>query len=179
MDEVIVDACCLINLLAAGEVSERLSTLGGKWYVPKAVSTEALYLHVELEDGTINRVLVDLKPLIDDGVLLTCEVNTGAELDLYVDLARRLDDGEAMALAIAKTRSWTLSTDDRKAIRIAHEMSVNVITTPEIMKRWADLALPDPSELSATLNRIELFASFSPAARDPLHGWWRASVIVF
>ena len=177
MDDVVVDACCLINLLAAGEIRERLSKLRGKWYVPSAVASEALYLHVELEDGTVNKLRVDLGNLVDDGVLLSCTANPGEELDLYVDLATRLDDGEAMALAIAKTRSWTLSTDDGKAKRIAREIGVNVLTTPEIMKRWAELASPDSAELGAVLKRIELRASFFPAVSDPLHAWWRKSII--
>lgn len=95
---------------------------------------------------------------------------------MYVDLATRLDDGEAMALAIAKTRSWTFSTDDRKAKRVTGELSVAVLTTPEIMKRWADTASAGAEELRESLRRIEQRASFFPSASDPLQGWWRSSI---
>jgi predicted nucleic acid-binding protein len=176
MDDVVVDACCLINLCAAGELRERLSVIGGDWYVPTAVSAESLYLHIEQADGTIDKSSLDLQPFIDDGVLLSCTAEPGAELDLYVDLATRLDDGEAMALAIAKTRSWTFSTDDRKAKRVAVELSVAVLTTPEIMKRWADSAPSNPDELREALRRIEQIASFFPSASDPLQAWWRSSM---
>ena len=177
MDDVVVDACCLINLCAAGELRERLSMLGGEWRIPTAVLSEALYLHVERDDGTIEKVAVDLQSFVDESILLPCEAKPGDELDLYVELATRLDDGEAIALAIAKTRSWTLSTDDRKAKRIAGDLGVNVITTPEIMKKWSDLASPNADDLSEDLKRIERCASFFPAASDPLHSWWRDSMI--
>ncbi len=172
MDDVVVDACCLINICAAGELRERLSLIGGKWYVPTAVMAETLYLHIEQADGTIDKSPIDLQSFIDDGVLLSCTAEAAEELELYVDLATRLDDGEAMALAIAKTRSWTLSTDDRKARRIAGELGVNILTTPAIMKRWTELASPHADELKETLRRIELLASFFPSASDPLHSWW-------
>ena len=176
MDDIVVDACCLINLCAAGELPEQLSLVGGKWYVPTAVSAESLYLHIEQADGTIDKSPLDLQPFIDDGVLMSCTAEPGEELDLYVDLATRLDDGEAMALAIAKTRSWTFSTDDRKAKRVAGELSVAVLTTPEIMKRWADTASAGAEELREALRRIEQRASFFPSASDPLQGWWRSSI---
>ena len=92
---------------------------------------------------------------------------------MYVDLATQIDDGEAMALAIAKSRSWAVSTDDRKAKRIADELSVKVLTTPEIVKRWADLARPSLDDLRQTLQLIETRASFFPSANHPLHSWWR------
>ena len=175
MDDVVVDACCLLNLCAAGELRKRLSWVGGKWYVPTAVFAESLYLHIEQADGTIDRSPLDLQSFVDDGVLLSCTAEAGEELELYVDLATRLDDGEAMALAIAKSRKWTFSTDDRKAKRVANELSVVVLTTPEIMKRWADSATPSAEELRETLRRIELQASFWPATNDPLQAWWRGS----
>ncbi|MCH7725212.1 MAG: hypothetical protein IH991_01835 [Planctomycetes bacterium] len=176
MDDVVVDACCLINICAADKLRERLSLLGGKWYIPTAVLAETLYLHIEQADGTVDKFPLDLQSIIDDGVLLSCHAEPGEELELYVDLATRLDDGEAMTLAIAKTRSWTFSTDDRKAKRIAGELSVAVLTTPQIMKRWADLATPSADELRETLDRIEHRASFFPAGSDPLHTCWQASV---
>jgi hypothetical protein len=175
MDDTVVDACCMINLYAAGDLRSWLSLLGGRWYIPVAVLTESLYVHIVQSDGLIDRSPIDLQPLVDDGTLVSCTVEPGEELDLYVDLATRIDDGEAMALAIAKMRGWTLSTDDRKAIRIADELSVARITTPELIKRWSDAAAPSSDELRKTIRLIESRASFFPATRHPLHTWWRAS----
>jgi predicted nucleic acid-binding protein len=175
MDDTVVDACCMINLCAAGELRNRLSLLGGEWYIPSAVLSESLYVHVEQADGTVDKSPIDLQSLIDDGTLLACTAEPGEELDLYVDLATRIDDGEAMALAIAKTRGWTLATDDRKAMRIAGELSVTVLTTPELIKRWADSAAAGEDELRDAIRLIEQRASFFPATSHPLHSWWRGS----
>lgn len=175
MDDTIVDACCMINLYAAGDLRSRLSLLGGKWHIPMAVLTESLYVHIVQSDGSIDKSPIDLQPFFEDGTLVSCTVEPGEELDLYVDLATRIDDGEAMALAIAKTRGWTLSTDDRKAIRIADELSVAVITTPELIKRWSDAAAPSSDELRKTIRLIETRASFFPATKHSLHTWWRVS----
>jgi len=172
MDDVVVDACCMINLYAAGELRKRLSLLGGRWYLPTVVMVEAIYLHIEQADGTIEKSPIDLQSFVDDGTLLSCTVESAEELELYVDLATQIGDGEAMALAIAKSRGWTLSTDDRKAIRIADGLAISVLTTPELIKRWADSATLSCDELRDTLRLIEDRASFFPAASHPLYSWW-------
>ena len=173
MDDVVVDACCMINLYAAGGLRKRLSLLGGRWYVPTAVVVEALYVHIEQADGTIEKSAIDLQSFVDDGTLLSCTVESAEELELYVDLATRIGDGEAMALAIAKSRGWTLWTDDRKAKRITDGLSVSVLTTPDLVKRWADSTILSRDELRDTLRLIEDRAHFFPAASHPLHSWWR------
>ena len=172
MDDVVVDACCMINLYAAGDLRRRLSSLGCKWYLPTVVVAEALYVHIEQADGTIEKSPIDLQSLVDDGTLLSCTAESAEELELYVDLATQIGDGEAMALAIAKSRGWTLSTDDRKAKQIADGLAVSVLTTPELIKRWADSTILSCGELRDTLRLIENRASFFPAASHPLHSWW-------
>lgn len=176
MDDVIVDACCLINLFAAGDLGKRLYDIGGVWYVPSAVLAETYYLHIERADGSIDKSPIDLQPLVIERVLHTCEPAPGDELDLYVSLAAKLDDGEAMALAIAKTRAWTLATDDRKAQRLATELSVQLLSTSMIMHRWWERAVPTDDELSDTLQRIERLSRYSPGAREAHYSWWRKSI---
>jgi predicted nucleic acid-binding protein len=88
-----------------------------------------------------------------------------------------LDDGEAMALAIARTRGWQLATDDRKAIRLAGEAAVPVLTTPGVMKRWADQLGPSTAEVSSALIAVRERARFSPSGRDPLCEWWTERMI--
>jgi hypothetical protein len=61
--------------------------------------------------------------------------------------------------------------------RLAGELGVVVLTTPQIMKRWSELATSDAEELSVTLKRIETLAFFFPPASDPLCAWWRAGII--
>jgi predicted nucleic acid-binding protein len=165
----------MINLYAAGELRRRLSLFGCRWYLPTVVVAEALYVHIEQADGTIEKSPIDLQSFVDDGTLLSCTAESAEELELYVDLATGIGDGEAMALAIAKSRGWTLLTDDRKARRIADGLAIGVLTTPELIKRWADSTILSCDELRDTLRLIEDRASFFPAVSHPLHSWWRDS----
>jgi len=175
MDDVVIDACCLINLYAAGDLRTRLLVHGRKWCIPSVVLRESLYIHQVQADGTTVKIAIEIQSLIDDGSVHSCDATDGAELDLFVDFAAKIDDGEAMALAIAKSRGWTVATDDRKAIRLAEEHSVSVLTTPDLMKSWADSTDAAPEELRLALERIEKLATFSPSSRHPLHKWWNDS----
>ena len=175
MDDVVIDACCLINLYAAGDLRTRLLVYGRKWCIPSVVLRESLYIHQVQADGTTVKIAIEIQSLIDDGSVHSCDATDGAELDLFVDFAAKIDDGEAMALAIAKSRGWTVATDDRKAIRLAEEHSVSVLTTPDLMKSWADSTDAAPEELRLALERIEKLATFSPSSRHPLHKWWNDS----
>ncbi|MDA1229650.1 MAG: hypothetical protein O2856_02655 [Planctomycetota bacterium] len=172
MDDVVIDACCMINLYAPGDLRARLLALGRKWYVPSVVASEALYIHQVQSDGTTVKIMIELQSLIDDGTVHLCDAIEGAELDLFVEFASQCDDGEAMALAIAKSRGWNVAADDRKAIRLAGEHSISVLTTPDLMKSWADTVDAAPEELRQALERIEKLASFLPPSRHHLHKWW-------
>jgi len=169
----VIDTCCLINLLAVGGLRDWLPLLGLRWHVPSAVMGEALFLRATDEAGKQVKEAVDLRPLVADGVLNVCDIESTEETALYVRLAADLDDGEAMALTLAKCRNWLLATDDRKGRRLAAELAVPVLTTPELMKRWADAGSPAPGDLAAALCRIQEFARFRPADDFPLHDWWR------
>jgi predicted nucleic acid-binding protein len=175
MDDVVIDACCMINLYAAGDLRNRLISPGRKWYVPSVVIRESLFIYEVQPDGSTSKISIELQSLIDDGALHACDASEGVELDLYVDFASQIDDGEAMALAIAHTRGWTVATDDRKAIRLATKHSISVITTPELMKSWADATNPTAKELQQAINRIETLATFFPPSRHHLHEWWNKS----
>ena len=174
-DETVIDTCCLINLCATGYVPEVLESLGGNWYVPTAVLAETIYLRMETEDGTTAPQQLDLTAFVDQAVLFSCTTENAQETELYVDLATSLDDREAMALAIAKARGWVLSTDDRKAQRIAGALGVALVTTPEILNRWVSTSNPTRQQIREAINRIEQRARFVPRMGDPLYAWWSAA----
>jgi predicted nucleic acid-binding protein len=171
---VISDACCLINLYAAGDLASLLRGIGWPVYVSVGVVAEAYYTLVpdEEEQSRLIPVPIDLSPAIDQGVLKTCEVSGDEEAELFVRLASTLDDGEAGCLAIAKVRGWSLATDDRKATHLATDLGVLTITTPELMKRWADCARPDAGSLTQAIRNIQTYARFVPRPGSPLSVWW-------
>ena len=180
-DIVVLDACCLINLAAADALSTWLGELGLRWGLPEAVLAEALFLrrgaeppaddvHSNTADAAREPILLD--PHIEIGLLTVVRPETEVELTAYVALAAELDDGEAMALALAQSRGWHLATDDRKAIRLAGEAGVPVLTTPAVLKRWVDRLGPSDTEVGTALSAIRDRARFLPGGRDPLCDWW-------
>jgi predicted nucleic acid-binding protein len=172
---VIMDACCLINLCAAGELVSLLTSLRWEIYVSRHVLAEAYYILQEdpEDESQLVPARIDLQPAIEGGSLRTCDVAAGEEMNLFVRLAATLDDGEAACLAIAKSRSWVLATDDRKAIRLAGELGVGTITTPELIKRWADATQAREVEVAAVLTKIQILARFVPRRGSPLYDWWK------
>lgn len=169
----IVDACCTINLYAAGNLITLLPAIGAEWHVAEKVITETLYVRRPDPDdeSKLVREPINLRPALDAGVLRPCTV-TEDEADLFVELAALMDDGEAACLAVAQSRGWTLATDDRKARRVAGERAVPVVTTAEIVKNWADVTAADDVAVATVLRNIQRFARFVPHRTMPLNEWW-------
>lgn len=180
-DTVVLDACCLVNLTATDALDTWLGELGLRWVLPEAVLAEAMFLRRRSADPAVsgNTPTADqtCEPILLDGhiakgLLTVVRPETEVELAAYVAFAAQLDDGEAMALALTQSRGWQLATDDRKAIRLAGEAGVPVLTTPAVLKRWVDRLSPSTAELGAALLAIRDRARFLPGGRDPLCDWW-------
>jgi hypothetical protein len=179
MAAVILDACGTLNLYASGQFVPLLTELRHDWHLPIAVEREAQ--QYRQPDPTDPEKLIahpiDLAPALSAGVLKRCDCKGEEEAALYVELAARIgDDGESMGLAIAKCRGWSVLTDDKKARRIARELSVSVLGTPEVMKQWAVTTSPQANELARLLQAIERFANFRPGRGAVEYDWWMASV---
>ncbi len=174
----IVDACCTINLYATGNLLDLLPAMGFEWHIAAAVLHEAMYVRKPDPDDAAKLIPepIDLKPALDGGLLRACDIAGEAETELFVRLAVELDDGEAMSLAIAKHRGWTLATDDRKARRLAGEIAVPVQTTAELVKAWADATKAPVADIATLLRKIQTFARFIPHKTMPLYQWWMDTV---
>ena len=179
MSAVILDACGTLNLYASGRFVEILTALRHDWYIPAAVERESQqYRQPDPDDP--EKLLVEpinLNPALDSGILIRCDCEGDEEIALYVELASRIgDDGESMGLAIAKSRGWSVLTDDKKARRIAAELDVAVLATPEVMKQWAFAAEPSAAELSKVLGAIKRFGNYRPGRGAVEADWWMASI---
>lgn len=173
MTERIIDACCLINLFASGEEAS-ICQVCGEFYVSDKARGEALRIR-RVDDDDPTRLVwreIDLGTAIVAGQIQTCQLEREDELDAFVRFAMELDDGEASCLAIARSRGWTVATDDRKARRIASENGIALIGTPELIQKWVNATSLDRATAGALLRRIERFARYRPRRTDPLHGWW-------
>lgn len=194
MQDVALDACCLINLCAAGRIlcpsssstakpqrdakthksTQHRPGFGLNLHVPAKVTGEALYImHSDEEDQTsLVECPIDLQPYLAAGLLVPCDLETQEEIELFVQMAAQLGDGEAACFALAAKRGWALATDDRRARRLAAESSLIVITTPELVKLWAKNTRASDEEIRTVLQNIQRFAYFTPRQNSPEYAWW-------
>ena len=175
MSDAVIDACCVIDVCASGQPEAVLIASALRWFIPAAVIGEACYLHRPSPDDPKRLVPVplDLSPFLTAGLLTPCDLAGEEELKHFVQLATLFrSDGEAACLAIAKSRGWALATDDRKARREAANIGVPVVTTPELMKTWADATGAAEADIARLLRDIQTFARFIPHKTMPLHSWW-------
>ncbi len=175
MSSLALDACCLINLVAAGKIlRENPTKIGFSFFVPRVVAKESIYI-LQPDDeqaGQLVRKEVDMNQYVDRKSVSYCDIEGGYEAALYVRFAVQLDDGEAACLAIAKSRSWILATDDRVARRLATQQSVKVLGTPEIVRTWAESNSVSDSEISSVIGNIRRYAKYAPRVNVPDAEWW-------
>lgn len=169
--DIVLDTCCLVNLAAIDGTLACLVAFDVIWYVPTAVQAEGVFIRSAADTNEVRRI--DLDPAITAGLVHICTPADDVEQALYVEFALSLDDGEAMALAIAKNRNWKLATDDRKARNKARAVGVTIVTTPELLHRWAARAGPTDLQIAEALRRVETLARFTPSENSPAADWWR------
>ncbi len=171
----VIDACCLIDLLASGRAEAILRATGHAWHLPTSVQAEIKYVRQHDPDnpGGHKNVPADLTPLVKSGILTPCQPDDPQEEARYVHYATVFrSDGEAMCLALGECRGWIVATDDRRAINVAQRAGMTVVSCPELLKAWADATRPDSTSLLQVLTEIQTLAQFRPNPRMPDSAWW-------
>ncbi len=178
-DRIILDTCCVINCHASGRFSEVLTAL------PRQ-ATISEYVRNEIERGNSlshqpasgPRVAIDLQPLVIAGLLAVVRFESEAEEDRFVLYAHDLDDGEAATAAIAVGRNWCFASDERKARRIMRETASQIqqLSTPELMKHWAESNGTALGELNTALRAIQGLGRYRPGTNHALYEWWQDHV---
>lgn len=171
----IIDCCSLINLYTGWKGLDELQAFDRDWYVAEAALKEAQYTREFDEDGKRVVVAINLQAFVESGKLKRAKAETASETDLYVDLASELDDGEAEALAIAKSRGLILLTDDAKANQVAkrREFSVQTLSTAEVLREWVSLDTSRRDRATEIVRRIETLARFRPRSGTEDFAWWQ------
>lgn len=170
-----IDACCLIDLLASGDAEAILRANGFSWQLPSAVQGEVQYVrqHDPTQPGKLVKVPATLLGLIGSGVLSLCDPQNQQELERFAHYATLFrSDGESICLALAEQRGWVVATDDRRAIRMAQQAGLSVVSCPQLVKAWADAATPDQAALLRVLQDIQTLAQFKPNPSMPEYQWW-------
>lgn len=170
--ETLIDTCCLVNLCAVDAPEQILSQIPLRWYLARSVEGEEISVRPRADAGRNERRRIDLAPCVSSGILLRCEPDSPQEQELYVKLARDVDDGEAMPLAIACIRKWAVATDDAAARTLARKLGVVTLSTPQVLRRWAEYAAVPAETISEAIGRIETLARFVPNVQLPEADWW-------
>lgn len=179
----LLDACCLLNLLASGCCEAILRAPHGKqtfiYAVAETVAGEVRYLRRggEGEDAE-QREPVDLEPLFSSGLLRLERLETAEELTAFVTLAVPLDDGEAATCALALQRGYGVATDERRARRLlALEMpAIQCMGTLELLKAWSETADSDNAAVAPALRAVRDRSRYIPPQNAPLRAWWDAAI---
>ena len=177
-DYIILDACVVMNLYASGQMENILSAIAEQFTVAiYVVKIETLSVYAKSKSDVLSeKEIVQLQPLIDKGLLLPVDLESDAEKASFLSLsAQRLDDGEAITMAIAKHRNWAVATDDRRAIRIFNSQydHIQIISTPELIRHWQESNQPELKVLYQTIVDIESKANYLVGKRHPLYEWWQ------
>ena len=175
-----MDASCLLNLYATGYLREIAAVVDMRLQVAQYVlEHEAIYTWVRsAESGHDEPVPVDVSPLIAESLIHVIDLEHTAEQAAFVELAALVDDGEAVTGALAFHRGCAVATDDRKARRIfgEHIPSVQLVSTLELLKLWADVGHVADTDLRTAMIAMRSGASYIPRSRDPLFEWWSAII---
>ncbi len=175
MPDAAIDARCIIDLLATNVAEAILRANRLTWHLPSAVQREVKYCrqHDSTQPGKFLIAPADLSGMVSSGALAVCDPVNQQELDRFIHYAAIFrSDGEAMCLAIAEDRKWVVATDDRKAIRVAQQAGMTVVSCPELLQTWADATGPDQGTLHKILQDIQVLAQFKPNPTMPGYQWW-------
>ncbi len=110
---IILDACCLFNILVSGYVKDILSTMPNTVFVSEVVYTEEIQ-QIKYSDELKPPIEI-LKPVIKNGNLKITDFRNDLESRLFETYWFMMDKGESASLAIAQERDYILATDDKKA----------------------------------------------------------------
>ena len=174
--ELILDACCAINLYSSGHMGSILESLGVSVYIAEYVYTEEL---VSLTSESNFRELnheeqYNLDLMMQKGLFALASLSSDLEQNLFVNLASMIDDGEAATAALAVNRRWSLGTDDRGAIGYftQNDFTFEIVSTLEIVKFWADTNAMEPDMVKTALTNIRTHGRYRPKSSHPLYPWW-------
>ena len=174
---MILDACCVLNFLASNTITSILNSLPQSIAIAEYVYTEEVLPVQASLFGNPDQVTV-LQRQIDSGLLQIISLDSEREEKLLVNLAASMDDGEAYTCAIALCRQWDIASDDHKVLSVIKKIApqMRVVTTPELLKIWADDRQIATSNLSIVLENIQRRANYWPGPKHPLYSWWQANI---
>ncbi len=173
---IILDACCVINLYASGQMRAILKVIPKNLSIATYVKeNEVLKIYSgPLDNVTASYEIIDLQPFIKDKLLILVDIENELEENSYVNFSQKLDDGEAITGAIAINRNWAIATDENKAIKLFQNKAPHIVlvSTLELIKFWVDTTKPDEKVVQEAILNIKIRGRYEPHRNHSLFTWW-------
>lgn len=178
--EVVIDSCCMLNLLATRREVDIVCALEIRLLDTPQTVDEPLFLWTPPgKDGERTREPATNGALRQTGHLNTRSLDTDVLLDAFVAAAARIKDPDASCIALAGTLGLPLITDDRKERRIATDLfpSIELISTLDILHEASRALRWDAEELARVALELRWRGNFAPPRQDPRAEWYRALLL--
>jgi predicted nucleic acid-binding protein len=176
---IVIDACCLLNLLATRREVELAAALGASLVVTPQAQGETCFLcgppEPDDEEQLPTRVPVELSPLLRSGRLRVHDF--GEEVAEAFELcANFLRDADASSVALAATLKVALASDDGKVQKVARRLypELPVISTLQLVREGVERLGVVGEGLRELLCDLRLRGNFEPPRRDPERAWFEA-----
>ncbi|MFB2976399.1 hypothetical protein [Microseira sp. BLCC-F43] len=174
---ILLDACCILNFCASGQLLAILKSIPVQVAVTQVVREQELKTLQRLEQEE-NDGATQFEAAIAQSLLIVVDFESEDEAESFVNYSTILGDGEAATCAIAVHRGWAIATDDKKAIAFFQQTApyLQVLSTLEIIKHWSEEAALDAQTLRDLFNAIRVKGHYMPQKTHPLRSWWESLI---
>ena len=172
---LVIDTCCMLNLLATKRAVEILRALDFRLLVSPQVCGESRSLSTPPdENGDRAREAVSVEPLREAGLLETVPLDGPDLLDAFVAAAAEITDTDASCIALAGVLKAPLLTDDQKERRIAQALfsEIQLVSTLDLVADAAEALEWSAEQLCAVAYDLRWRGNFLPPRRDPRGAWY-------
>ena len=166
-----LDACSLINLYCGWGGLNEFGQFGNSWAISDKALAECIYVRAFSADGAIVRVPIVASALLAQYPIVVHSL-TAQETETFVQLAVKIDDGEAASLSVAHHRNLIFVTDDVPAAIAAAGIGAPVVGSLDLIQTWAG---SDPARIGrfpTIVHNIATLAKWEPRPNHPHYGWW-------
>lgn len=175
--ELVIDACCTVNLLATRQEVTIVRALGVHLLDTPYTSREPTAVWTPPDrEGRRVREPASTSALRAHGLLVTRSLDTEALLDAFALAGQRLKTADASNVALAGVLGLPLATDDGKQRHAASELfpAIELVSTLDLLYDASRALGWDDDELAAVAADLRWRGNFGPPARDPRRAWYVA-----
>jgi hypothetical protein len=173
--ELVIDACCTINLLATHREVELVQALGVRLLDTPFTSGEpSMAWTLPDAEGRRGREPISTKALRVMGMLVTRALDTKELIDAFVRVGERLAPPDASGAALAGTLGLPLATDDRKVRHVARELfpEIELLSTLDLFYEATRALGCSEDQLAALATAMCWRGNFKPPRQDPRSAWY-------